>query len=1176
LSTSAGLRAGFAVCAAAAVVAAGALSWDARAETPPPPAPESAFASQFADPAASFRPKYRWEQPLAATSDRQLRKELRQIAENGGGGAEVIGIGIPRALILGEEPEWGPGNSRLQTIGWGSPAWAHKTEVMTDAARDNGIALDMTLGPLWPASTPELDEINDPRAMQQLVFAQQFLAAGKRRSGPLPSNNSPNLPVVRRSLCGDPAKGAANLPIANDVGGFGVGDEIKVGAGARAERVRIVAKGSPGACTALRAPARAGARKVATELVGSFVRGEKVTIGAGAKRETVKIVWRSVEEQGRGWLTVSPPLRHPHGEGARVFARRGSGLTVSPPLKRAHSFGDPVEDTARGTIVAVLAARCQQADCAEQKSGSRMLDRSSVRDLTAEVSPQGTLEWTAPNDGGMWNVIVFRQTAANDTGSLTSLNNTTSSGTIYAEDYLSKAGARVSTEYWDAHVFTPATEAALRAIGGGDIFEDSLELSNNLKWTPDMVAEWERRLGYDPTTSLPALAGAGRYADGTQTPFYNFPGLGAKIRNDYKQMWSDLYTDNHIVPLREWANGRGLDVRMQPYGDPVDSAAAAAELDVPEGESFGFSLGGDPVETYKTVTSGAHFSGRKVTSTEMGAILRSNWNSIARGAGGTSNLLNVYQAFAGGVTSIVWFEFPYLQSPPNTGTASVWPGFSYGGNGSFAESWGPRVPQWEDYRSVNDSIARLSLILREGRPRFDLGVYRERFNISDGLLESGDALHQSGFTNDYVSPAFLRDGSASYEGGQLFPSQWGFRAFLLDEQTTMPVDVAEKLVALARQGLPVVVVGEPPSAAPGAKDPAGEAAAVKAEMAELMGLPSVRRVKDVAAAPGALAALGVAPAAKPAKRVGQPILSVRRQTADVDYYFLYNQSKQEMRQALTFTGKGRPYRIDTWTGEVTPLARFTSGSSWATTSVRVGANGATVIAVTDNPAALGLGAPNSLYATKTTADAALYDAAGKLMVRASAPGTYTTQLSDGRSAKTAIKRVAGAQKLGRWKLSVDGWSQPASNRAGQYKHTAFGPLRVRATAGGALPPWSEITKENGYPVDLEDVSGIGTYTTHVKLPRGVPGAYLDLGKATDTVRLEVNGKLVPLDQSNIRRIDLGGYLRAGSNKVVVRVASTLINAVRLSSTAGAETRGRNPNYGLVGPVVLRSYGQAEI
>src|SRR4051794_32971946 len=211
-------------------------------------------ATQLRNPDASLRPKYRWWQPLAATDDTELRSELKAIADNGGGGAEGVAFPVTHA----QGPDWGVGNANLQTFGWGTPAWAHKTQVMAEGARDNGIALDMTIGPLWPASTPELDTINDPRGMQQLVFAQQYVPAGTSRSGPLPANNAPAIPTVSRTTCGATAAGASALPIANDVGGYGVGDRVVVGSGTTAETVTITAKGSASTCTTLSPAAPAG------------------------------------------------------------------------------------------------------------------------------------------------------------------------------------------------------------------------------------------------------------------------------------------------------------------------------------------------------------------------------------------------------------------------------------------------------------------------------------------------------------------------------------------------------------------------------------------------------------------------------------------------------------------------------------------------------------------------------------------------------------------------------------------------------------------------------------------------------------------------------------------------------------------------------------------------------
>ena len=88
-----------------------------------------------------------------------------------------------------------------------------------------------------------------------------------------------------------------------------------------------------------------------------------------------------------------------------------------------------------------------------------MLDKASVQDVTSLVVATGNLTWTAPDDGGIWNVIVFRQTSANNTAGIGgSLNNTTASGTIYAADHLSKAGVEGDDRLLDAHVLTPATQ----------------------------------------------------------------------------------------------------------------------------------------------------------------------------------------------------------------------------------------------------------------------------------------------------------------------------------------------------------------------------------------------------------------------------------------------------------------------------------------------------------------------------------------------------------------------------------------------------------------------------------------------------------------------------------------------------------------------------------------------
>jgi hypothetical protein len=57
-------------------------------------------------------------------------------------------------------------------------------------------------------------------------------------------------------------------------------------------------------------------------------------------------------------------------------------------------------------------------------------------------------------------------------------------------------------------------------------------------------------------------------------------------------------------------------------------------------------------------------------------------------------------------------------------------------------------------------------------------------------------------------------------------------------------------------------------------------------------------------------------------------------------------------------------------------------------------------------------------------------------------------------------------------------------------------------------------------------------------------------------------------------LDLAGLLRAGHNTVEIEVSTTLRNRLRPLNPAQAATS--RQDYGLLGPVVVRPYGQAEV
>ncbi|GAA4623184.1 glycosyl hydrolase [Actinoallomurus vinaceus] len=870
-----------------------------------------------------------------------------------------------------------------------------------------------------------------------------------------------------------------------------------------------------------------------------------------------------------------------------AFVRGGTAFRGALPTPTS---GVPAG--AKTTLVAVAAVKCVEDSCPMPEGGSRQLDRSTVTDLTKDAK-DGTLDWTAPK--GTWALLAFYQTA--DGLTKTGLSATTPN---YVVDHLSSAGANAVASFWDSAIFTPETRRLLSRMNGtGSIFEDSLEMGADQLWTWDFASQFTKRRGYSIIEALPALTGVGQ--QGAARPAFDFSdGSGARFRQDYRQTWSDLYIDRYVTGLQRWARSHSVNYRAQAYGDPIQTGRAARVTGVPEGESLDF---GSPnaygaEQDYKVLAGGAHSVGTTRISTECCAVFNGAYRSTVSGRdlnqdlttdqpwvngdAQNGNLDSAYKAFAGGVTQVVWHGFAYKDAPaglasPNPGEGGTWPGYNpwnIRGYLNVGELFGPRAPQWRDYRTVNDHLSRLQLVLRQGRPRLDLAVYYQDLGLAGQSVGSHEApAHMlgvdsataaAGYTYEYLTPDTLA--GAPNKDRRLLPDGAAYKGLVLNDQTTITLDAAERILTLARQGLPVFVIGDTPSAVPGAGT-ASQDARVKALITQLLHQPGVRHLADEAGLPAALDDAGLGPDAKAASSAGA-LETVHRNAGDADYYFIYNRSGSRADTTISLAGSGRPYRLDSWTGTIDPIAAYTKERGSIRVPVKSAPYDVTVIAVTGK----GYGAkPNARYAVDTNADVR-YGGDGSLLARATGDGDYTAVLDIGRRVSTVIKDVPPPQKPTSWRLSAESWTPGATQ--GQTRKTTLPTTEVVAKHDGTLPSWSEITTSP----DLGNASGVGTYTTTVVMPAGWNkdnGAYLDLGKAVDTVRVEVNGRLVSgIDQSDINRIDLGKQLHAGSNTITVTVSTTLYNAVK--ATGGATYRLPNQRTGLLGPVVLTPYAESPL
>ena len=831
----------------------------------------------------------------------------------------------------------------------------------------------------------------------------------------------------------------------------------------------------------------------------------------------------------------------------------------------------------RATLIAVMAYRCTQTPC--PATGPAELDRASMVELTGAVTGKNTagvlggtsagdIRWTAPATpaGAQWQLIAFW-----------------TRGVFAQPDPFSEEGYAQLIQSMETGLSAEVKE--LMKANGGDLFYDSHSVdrgSPDELWTNQLAEEFRSRRNYPLIPNLPALF---------QEIFSFSDGSAPRVRNDLYAVRGDLWLATQLAPLRAWVRKYNTVLRVQVEGEasmttPItDMVLATAAVDRPEHENL---FVGDEVDNYLPMASANHMTGNPWYSTECCAALGQANAETFQDA-----VIRMHRSFVGGITKLVYHVYPYRD-----GATWKWPGYHNFGAAGFSNGWGPRNPFWVDARAYNDYFGRNQQALTQGDAKTDVAVYMQNYLYppSQGFKYRawGDPkLWEAGYTRDYLNPTMLELPNATVTGNRLAANGPAYKALILDSEqgpptdpvkTSMPVEVAKKILGYARAGLRVIVVGTPPDRTPGNTPEAD--AALRGVIAELLRERSVAQVAHEADVPGKLRALGIRPAADPA--TPSTVLSIRRRDAatKTDYYFFYNQgiaspadeprtlfepaTGEPVEREFSLEGHGQPYLLDAWSGKITPILNYTASGDRVTLRLKLSRDDGALIALSEQPNRFGMAAP-AVHVSKTSAEDAGFEQ-GAVSVRASTAGTYTTTLSDGRSVRSVIAVVPAAIDLTRakWHLSAEDW-QPVNPFA-----TTFGPAaaqtrkeRVEVELDG-LKAWPQIPA-------LQNASGIGTYTTTFELPstwNGANGAVLSLGEVFDTFTVTVNGQAVALDQIGAEG-EIGPYLKAGKNTLEVRVATTLNNRLAQIDDE-VKARGLIQPYGLVGPARLTPYGKATV
>lgn len=570
----------------------------------------------------------------------------------------------------------------------------------------------------------------------------------------------------------------------------------------------------------------------------------------------------------------------------------------------------------------------------------------------------------------------------------------------------------------------------------------------------------------------------------------------------------------------------------------VDSALLP---DAPEVESFGFS---DSINAYRHMSGPAHMVGNSVISSEMGAIPDAAYAQTP-----SQFLHSFHRGLAGGVSMNILHGYPYSGPVADT----TWPGltiFSF----KFSEMWGPRQPMWGIFPDLMEYMARGQFLIQAGVPRVDLAFYS---NDAPWSTESGyrdDNLGDAGYTYEYLGPASLESESALVRDGVLAPDGPSYKALIFSNQTVMSPKVVSKVRDLAREGLPIVFIGD---TKPGNS---GHTEKVKGILDEI-GTGNITNVITVPSADGLADTLRdaqILPNVQfPEDFSARGWHSFWRSTEDSDVVWIYYEGEVEGDSTaevnLAFTGMNGtiPLRLDAWTGEVQPVLHYTRNQDGMVVPTSLRAGQTAVIAFRKQVCAPGASRQSEIYIESVSESVVglvhLKGPEGEMQPAA--------QLLSGRSIITLSNGTSlsfdgsppSADSLDNWDLEIQSWRREDE----ESMDTA---IDVFNYSNVTLEPWAELDTEN-----LADVSGVGYYSTHFDTP-GTDGTHLGarlhLGVFHDSLKVQINGAVLPshlYQSTNDTIIDISQHIKSpggsddATNHLEVEVGTTLFNRLKVEA-----------------------------
>ena len=551
---------------------------------------------------------------------------------------------------------------------------------------------------------------------------------------------------------------------------------------------------------------------------------------------------------------------------------------------------------------------------------TNIIQKSTIIDLTANLQPDGTLNWVVPP--GKWTIMRFGR---RNNGALT--RPAPIQGLGFESDKMDTTALNDHLNAYVGKIIKRIGMPEKNTLGGLKILHmDSWEMGSQ-NWTPLFRKEFIKRRGYDPLPYYPVYAG--KIVQSVE--------VSERFLWDLRQTCNELILENHASAVKRYAHQHNLKLSIEPYDlNPTADLELGAIADIPMceywSEGYGFNTSFSCIEA----TSIAHIMGEPLVQAEsFTAGSQEGWKQYPGSMKNEGDW-----AFATGINKFYFHTFQHKSL-----NDSLKPGMTMG---IFGVHWDRKQTWWPMVATYHRYISRCQYILQQGKAVADILYLSPEgspniFTPPPSAMKGDEFIpDRRGYNFDGCSPtqlytAYVKDNRIT------FPSGASYRVLVLPAFETMTPALLQKIKSLVSSG--AMIIGAPPVKSPGLTDYPRCDQTIRSLVEEMWGTTqllmgqTVRHFGKGTIIWGGPFAVNEKNAIYPSYNPTAGLLdqlglvsdfesmdSIRythRSSADWDIYFVANSTNSTIKTTCKFRStKGSPELWDPLTGQTRALPEF--------------------------------------------------------------------------------------------------------------------------------------------------------------------------------------------------------------------------------------------------------------